>query len=197
MGFGYGRESKTEKLGGLLRSFSWWRSGRSRGGYVVAEGIGLVYSVETMRATGIVGEGVFSLVVVFNTWFKSSSFSCGLTSDSGGDDGADDDMDMLTKSLPATAVLEGRRKGWCTRKWTPPSDIFLRELNSNASDSLDKIRFPSLTDKLDKEQKILSICDRGIGMTKEDLIKNLGTTAKSGTSAFVEKMRRVEFLTLL
>ncbi|XP_057766098.1 endoplasmin homolog isoform X2 [Salvia miltiorrhiza] len=92
-------------------------------------------------------------------------------------------------------------------------DIFLRELISNASDALDKIRFLSLTDKeilgegddtkleiqikLDKEKKILSIRDRGIGMTKEDLIKNLGTIAKSGTSAFVEKMQTSGDLNLI
>ncbi|KAK9748569.1 hypothetical protein RND81_02G067400 [Saponaria officinalis] len=92
-------------------------------------------------------------------------------------------------------------------------DIFLRELISNASDALDKIRFLALTDKsllgegdqakleilikLDKEKKILSIRDRGIGMTKEDLVKNLGTIAKSGTSAFVEKMQTSGDLNLI
>eukprot|EP01018_Ginkgo_biloba_P030515 Gb_35163 [translate_table: standard] len=92
-------------------------------------------------------------------------------------------------------------------------DIFLRELISNASDALDKIRFLSLTDKnvlgegdnakleilikLDKEKKMLSIRDRGIGMTKEDLIKNLGTIAKSGTSAFLEQMQKEGDLNLI
>ncbi|CAK9826725.1 Hsp90b1 [Anthophora retusa] len=58
-------------------------------------------------------------------------------------------------------------------------DIFLRELISNASDALDKIR----------ENKILSITDSGIGMTKNELINNLGTIAKSGTAEFLGKMQ--------
>ncbi len=82
-------------------------------------------------------------------------------------------------------------------------EIFLRELISNASDALDKARFESITksDKytgmddlrikieIDEQNRILVIKDNGIGMTREDVIQNIGSIARSGTKAFLEKIK--------
>lgn len=85
-------------------------------------------------------------------------------------------------------------------------EIFLRELISNASDALDKARFESITksDKyvdmdnlrikieIDEQNRILKIKDNGIGMTREDVIQNIGSIARSGTKAFLEKIKQAE-----
>jgi hypothetical protein len=90
-------------------------------------------------------------------------------------------------------------------------DVFLREVISNASDALDKIRFLALSDEslmgalkdleirisFDKEARTLTFRDTGIGMTKQDLIQNLGTVAKSGTAQFVEAMANGGDLSLI
>lgn len=81
-------------------------------------------------------------------------------------------------------------------------EIFLRELISNASDAADKLRFRALSDaglyegdgdlrvriSTDKEKRTLTLSDNGIGMSREEVIDNLGTIAKSGTRAFLESM---------
>ena len=85
-------------------------------------------------------------------------------------------------------------------------EIFLRELISNASDAIDKLHFESLTNKdlladgdkyeiflvPDEKTHTLTISDNGIGMTKEELMENLGTIAKSGTKAFLEKLQEAK-----
>ena len=81
-------------------------------------------------------------------------------------------------------------------------EIFLRELISNSSDAIDKLRFASLADDsllegdgeyrvhvdVDKDANTVTISDNGIGMTREEVVENLGTIAKSGTAAFLENL---------
>ncbi|MXY54715.1 MAG: molecular chaperone HtpG [Gammaproteobacteria bacterium] len=81
-------------------------------------------------------------------------------------------------------------------------EIFLRELISNASDAIDKLRFEALADdalladdpdfgiriEFDKDAKTLSVSDNGVGMTREEVVANLGTIAKSGTAEFLERL---------
>ena len=82
-------------------------------------------------------------------------------------------------------------------------EIFLRELISNASDALDKLRIESLTNTEllggnedfeifivpDADTKTITISDNGIGMTRDEVINNIGTIAKSGTKDFLDKIR--------
>ena len=79
-------------------------------------------------------------------------------------------------------------------------EIFLRELISNASDAIDKLRFAALSDdsllegqgdyevrvNVDKEANTITLSDNGIGMTRDEVVENLGTIAKSGTAAFLD-----------
>ena len=82
-------------------------------------------------------------------------------------------------------------------------DVFLRELISNASDALDKVRIASLVDKdldadtsdlhirieIDKEQRTLTVRDNGIGMSRDDVVALIGTIAKSGTAELLRKLK--------
>lgn len=80
-------------------------------------------------------------------------------------------------------------------------EVFLRELISNASDALDKLRFEALTNpaiksddelairiKINKDAKTIVISDNGIGMSSEEVVQNIGTIARSGSKAFLEKL---------
>ena len=82
-------------------------------------------------------------------------------------------------------------------------EIFLRELISNSSDAIDKLHYEALTNRdllegdtefsirlaIDKDKKTLTVADNGIGMDKEDIKTNIGTIARSGTKAFLERLK--------
>ena len=83
-------------------------------------------------------------------------------------------------------------------------EVFLRELISNSADALDKLRYEALTDEtlmpddlelaitliIDKDAKTLTLIDNGIGMSKSELVENLGTIARSGTKAFIDQIKQ-------
>ena len=85
-------------------------------------------------------------------------------------------------------------------------EIFLRELISNASDAIDKLHFESLQNRdilegnedyeiflvPDKDSHTLTISDNGIGMTRDEVVENIGTIAKSGTKAFLEQLQKAK-----
>ena len=90
-------------------------------------------------------------------------------------------------------------------------DIVIRELLSNASDALNKIRYESLTNAsvldgeeelkititFDNDNKVLKISDTGIGMSRDDLVNNLGTIAKSGTKSFIEQIQTTNDISMI
>ena len=105
--------------------------------------------------------------------------------------------EKLKFSAEITKVLQLMIHSLYTNK-----DIFLRELISNSSDACDKLRYAAITEPqlagddtnysititIDAENKLLSIADNGIGMSRDELIANLGTIAKSGTQEFASKI---------
>ena len=83
-------------------------------------------------------------------------------------------------------------------------EIFLRELISNASDACDRLRFAALTNEalvedneelsvrvtVNEKTRTVTICDNGIGMSKEEVIENIGTIARSGTRKFLDSLTK-------
>jgi molecular chaperone HtpG len=119
---------------------------------------------------------------------------------------------MLYNEVPMTAEVKKETLGFQTEakqllhlmihSLYSNKEIFLRELISNASDAIDKLRFAALADEsllegkpeyeirveLDKKSNTVTISDNGIGMNREEVIENLGTIAKSGTANFLESL---------
>ena len=130
-----------------------------------------------------------------------------------GEDFSKEDQELLKKNeekfnfnVEVTRMMDIIINSLYTNK-----EVFIRELISNASDACDKARFLSIQNpdymgenkelkiivETDRKAKTFSITDTGVGMTKNDLVKNLGTIAKSGTTSFIEAISKGNSLNLI
>ncbi|CAD2113859.1 endoplasmin, putative [Plasmodium vinckei] len=162
----------------------------------------------------------FVLLIVFNLLSKNNNVFCDddpskVNGGGGPKPYVKRDVDMISEidenEKPTSGIENHQYQSEVTRlldiiinSLYTQKDVFMRELISNAADALEKIRFLSLSDEsvlndekkleirisANKDKNILSITDTGVGMTKDDLINNLGTIAKSGTSNFLETISK-------
>ncbi|SCN63188.1 endoplasmin, putative [Plasmodium chabaudi adami] len=161
----------------------------------------------------------FVFLIVFNLLSKNNNVFCeddpSNVSGGGPKPYVKRDVDMISEidenEKPTSGIENHQYQSEVTRlldiiinSLYTQKDVFMRELISNAADALEKIRFLSLSDEsvlndekkleirisANKDKNILSITDTGVGMTKDDLINNLGTIAKSGTSNFLETISK-------
>ncbi|CAD2113961.1 heat shock protein 90kDa beta [Plasmodium vinckei petteri] len=162
----------------------------------------------------------FVLLIVFNLLSKNNNVFCDddpskVNGGGGPKPYVKRDVDMINEidenEKPTSGIENHQYQSEVTRlldiiinSLYTQKDVFMRELISNAADALEKIRFLSLSDEsvlndekkleirisANKDKNILSITDTGVGMTKDDLINNLGTIAKSGTSNFLETISK-------
>src|SRR6476620_2096549 len=119
------------------------------------------------------------------------------------------DTEATAGAQPATESLEFRAEirqllNILAHSLYTEREIFLRELISNASDALNRLRFEQLTNQdildpdaelairitVDKDARIVRVSDTGIGMTREELIENLGTIAHSGAMSFLNRLEQ-------
>ena len=156
---------------------------------------------------------LFLILLSFNLVYINTQDSDDSNENEQADDFSKEDRELLKKNeekfnfnVEVTRMMDIIINSLYTNK-----EVFIRELISNASDACDKARFLAVQNpdylgenkdlkiiiETDKKQKTFSITDTGVGMTKNDLVKNLGTIAKSGTTSFIEAISKGSSLNLI